>query len=106
MGVVNDTETGGNNDLSAFVLWGHYDKNQNERRLICQDSTLPEAKSWKWKNNERIKMSTQPIVIMANGDYAADLFGARPKSESNLEEERGIWIFKPGHENRGQDPQF
>ena len=34
-------------------------------------------------------MSTQPIVIMANGDYTADLFGARPKGESNLEEERG-----------------
>ena len=43
--VVTDTETEGNNDLSAFVLWGHYDKNQKERRLICQDSTLPEAKS-------------------------------------------------------------
>ena len=109
--VVKDEEEE-SQDMYAFVLWGQYSSKSKRYELICHDQP---RKSQKWhvdKDNidkENVAdgmliMRSQPILVMANGDYTADLFGSRPLNGSVSEEERGIWIFKPGQ--RETLPEF
>ena len=84
------------NDHYALVLWGQFSDKSKQHELICHDD--PRNKMG------RIKMRTQPIIVMANGDSTADLFGSRPLNGSASEEERGIWLFKPGE--RESLPEF
>jgi len=87
-------------DLYAFVLWGELSEKTGKYELICQDS----RKHQRWTTADgdwKIKMKTQPIVVLYNDDYTADLFGSRSLNsndtdkESNIEE-RGFWVFKQG----------
>merc|ERR1712142_419843 len=49
-------------------------------------------------------MTVQPMVVDANGDYTADLFGAKTNWDYESDEERGVWLFKPNA--RDQEPVF
>lgn len=94
----DEGEDEANNDdhLTSFVLWGDHDIKTGKHRLVCQES----HHDW----THHLRMTVQPMALDANGDYVADLFGARPTSVSGQEEERGMWVFKA--EARNQTPEF
>ena len=86
-------------DLFSFVLWGELSEKTGKYELICHDSK--KHKRWKTKDGDfRIRMKAQPIVVMYNSDYTADLFGSKATDSNSTEdsnvEERGFWVFKQG----------
>ena len=106
--IVAKDEEDESQDLYAFVLWGELSEKTGKYELICESS----RKHQRWTTadgNGKIKMKTQPIVVMYNDDYTADLFGSRSLNsngtdkESNIEE-RGFWVFKQGQ--RSTLPDF
>ena len=105
--VVKDEEDE-SQDLNAFVLWGELNQKSGKYELICHDSK--HSKRWNTGDGDfKIKMKSQPIVVMYNDDYTADLFGSRPlkSNETNTAstaEERGFWVFKQGQ--RESVPEF
>ena len=90
--------------LYSFVIWGQYTKKKSYH-LNCVGGIQGTNERWSKDENGdyRIKMSTQPIVVLANGDYTADLFGSRNVNGSNVEE-KGVWIFQTGQ--RTVRPKF
>lgn len=72
--------------LRGFVMWGDHNQNLKTHSLVCMESALKQ--DW----HHEIKMASHPLLIDANGDYVADLFGV-PANTS--ESTRSIWIY-PG----------
>ena len=102
MVVQNDDDD--DQSLYSFVIWGEYNKKKNYH-LNCVGGIQGMNERWSKdeKGDYRIKMSTQPIVVLANGDYTADLFGSRTVNDSKVEE-KGVWIFETGQ--RTVRPKF
>ena len=93
--VVRSTDDESESDnLVSFVLWGEHNVKTKKHRLICPDL----KPGW----IHHLRMTVQPIVVDANGDYVADLFGARPANGSEGEE-RGIWLFHRGQRDSAPD---
>jgi len=70
--------------LIGYVLWGNHDQDSGKHHLICP------AKSMELHWHHTIDMSAQPLLIDANGDYTADIFGS-PFNEIN--KTRSIWTY-------------
>ncbi len=62
---------GKDKELRLTILWGEHDQNTGEHKLICP------AKAAKEGIDVDIKMDAEPLVLDANGDQVADLFGQR-----------------------------
>ena len=79
----------------GFVLWGDHDQDSGKHVLLCQEKSA--GKNW----HHPINMSAQPLLIDANGDYVADIFGA-PFNETEGPEEsrklRSIWTYSETRE--------
>lgn len=72
--------------LKGFVMWGDHNQNLKTHSLICMETAL--KNQW----HHEIPMSAHPLLIDANGDYIADLFGV---PANTTESSRSIWIY-PG----------
>ena len=64
-----------------MILYGEHNQISGQHNLTC-----PEEAAKKGYEYEIEGVEAQPIVVEANGDGVADLFGAHNAT-------RGIWIF-------------
>lgn len=65
----------GSSTSTALVLWGDHDQLRHEHRVRCWN-----ASSW------TLPMEQEPLLVDANGDDVADLYGA-------INGTRGVWLF-------------
>lgn len=65
-------------------MWGDHEQTSGKHSLICVEKALENG----W--HHKINTSAHPLLIDANGDYVADLFGV-PSNESISS--RAIWIY-------------
>ena len=104
--------------FDAFVLWGDHNQAENKHKIMCPEMSLKKSRTFSnsffllidmfvtfpsdW--HHELQMSSEPLILDANGDDIADLFGSEVEvSSKNSSSKRLLWLFGP---DREQGPEI